>query len=92
MHHQCLNLFKTLPGAGPRQPQRWDGEEDAAHQGCRAGLGIIHKHIHFMLLPEAISSRTVSDVGMDLVGHYISDLSSGMKGAAFISLSRTNRT
>lgn len=38
-----------------------------AYQGCRAVLGIIHKHIHFMLLPEAISSRTVRDVGMNML-------------------------
>lgn len=38
-----------------------------AYQGCRAGLGIVHKHINFMLLPEAISSRTVRDVGMNML-------------------------
>lgn len=92
MHHLCSNLLKTLPGTSCRQPQRWDGKEGAAHEGCRAELGTICKHIHFMLLPEAISSRMVSNVGMDLVSQYISDSSSGIKGAAFISLPRINRT
>lgn len=60
--------------------------------GCRAELWIIHKHINFMLLPEAISSRMVSDVVMDLVSHYISDSFSRMKGTTFIFLPQINRT
>lgn len=66
-----------------------------AGAGCHrvlAGLRNRHKHTNFMLLPEAISSRTVSNAGKYPVGHYVSDSSSGMKAATFISLSRINRT
>lgn len=68
-----------------------------AGAGCHrvlAGLGNRHKRTNFMLLPEAISSRTVSNAGKYPVGHYVSDSSSGMKAATFISLSlsRINRT
>lgn len=68
-----------------------------AGAGCHrvlAGLGNRHKRTDFMLLPEAISSRTVSNAGKYPVGHYVSDSSSGMKAATFISLSlsRINRT
>lgn len=67
-------------------------EAGAGCHGVLAGLRNRHKHTNFMLLPEAISSRTVSNAGKYPVGHYVSDSSSGMKAATFISLSRINRT
>lgn len=38
-------------------------EEGAGRHGAQAGLGVSPKHINFMLLPGAISSRMVSDAG-----------------------------
>lgn len=58
-YHQCLTLLEMLPGASPAVG--W--EEGAGRHEAQAGLGISPKHINFMLLPEAISSRMVSDAG-----------------------------
>lgn len=58
-YHQCLTLLEMLPGASP--VVGW--EEGAGRHGAQAGLGVSPKHINFMLLPGAISSRMVSDAG-----------------------------
>lgn len=62
-----LDPFEDTSRSQPQAALEVGWEDGDACQGGRAGLGIAHKHINFMLLPEAISSRTVRDVGMNML-------------------------